>query len=140
MKHNDEVVRMESAQNVVGQQIKEFQGRAALVVGVVKNFNYHPLKEDIKNQAFITSRDKGYNHFYIRIAAGNPSSSLAAIQKTWSDIIPGIPMKYSFLDEDISNAIALAEPQVEQYCGMGRWNFYFSCLPRAAGIGFTCSC
>ena len=47
--------------------------------------------------------DKGYIHFYVRIAAGKPKAALAAMQKAWKRVAPGIPMKYSFLDEDISN-------------------------------------
>src|SRR6185437_6063166 len=39
-------------QNAIGQQIKGFQGRTAVVAGVVKNFYYRPLSEGVKNQVF----------------------------------------------------------------------------------------
>ena len=29
--------------------------------------------------------------------------AIAAMQKKWNNLLPGIPMKYSFLDEDINN-------------------------------------
>jgi putative ABC transport system permease protein len=92
-----------NSQNVVGQQIKNFQGRTAVITGVVKNFNFRPLGEGIKNQAFITSADKGYNNFYVRIHAGNPSQAIAAMQQAWNNAVPGTPLKYSFVDEDVSN-------------------------------------
>ena len=90
-------------QNAVGQGIKNFQGQTAHVIGVVKNFNYRPLSEGVKNQVFETSADKGYPHFYIRINAGNPSPAITVMQKAWSSAMPGVPMKYSFLDEDVNN-------------------------------------
>ena len=90
-------------QNVVGQEIKHFQGQAAHIIGVVKNFNYRPLSEGVKNQVFETTADKGYTHFYVRINAGNPAPALAVIQKAWNSLTPGVPMKYSFLDEDVNN-------------------------------------
>ena len=90
-------------QNAVGQRIKKFQGRTALVAGVVRDFNYRPLRDKIKNQAFETSEDKGYNHIYVRISAGNPAPAIADIQRAWKSAAPGVPIKYSFLDQDIDN-------------------------------------
>ena len=92
-----------SAQNAVGQLIKNFQGANALVIGVVKNFHFRPIGEKIGNQIFLTNADKGHTHFYIRIQAGNPTKSLAIIQKAWAEASPGVPLKYTFLDESISH-------------------------------------
>ncbi|HEY1870946.1 MAG TPA: FtsX-like permease family protein [Chitinophagaceae bacterium] len=61
------------------------------------------MSEEIKNQVFVTSKDKGYVNFYIRIKAGNQLRAIADMQKQWNNLLPGIPMKYSFLDEDINN-------------------------------------
>ena len=90
-------------QNAIGKEIKNFQGRTAIVSGVVRNFNYRPLSEEVKNQVFETTTDKGYIHFYVRINPGNPKRALAIMQKAWNTAAPGIPMNYSFLDDDISN-------------------------------------
>lgn len=92
-----------TAQNAVGQEIKHFQGATAHVIGVVQNFYYRPLSEGIKNQLFETTADKGYIHFYIRINAGNPAAALSVIKKAWDNAAPSIPMRYSFLDEDVNN-------------------------------------
>lgn len=89
-------------ENAVGQRIRPFQG-VGLVVGVVKNFNFRPLGEPVRNQVFTTSKDKGFVNFYVCINAGNPAPVLAVIQRAWNKVMPGIPMKYSFLDEDVNN-------------------------------------
>jgi len=91
-----------TTENAIGKTIKNFQGRNALVTGVVKNFNYEPLNKEIKNQIFITSKDKGYANFYMRIKAGNQLRTIADMQKQWNHLLPGVPMKFSFLDEDIN--------------------------------------
>jgi putative ABC transport system permease protein len=49
------------------------------------------------------SQNRGYSHIYLRISAGNPAPALADIQKAWHSSAPGVPMKYSFLDEDVNN-------------------------------------
>ncbi|HMG66679.1 MAG TPA: FtsX-like permease family protein, partial [Chitinophagaceae bacterium] len=116
-----------TAQNVVGQQIKNFQGQTTVITGVVKNFNYRPLSEAVKNQAFETNKDNGYSHFYIRISAGNPAPALAVIQKAWNSAIPGIPLKYSFLDEDVNS----------YYQGEQKWS---SIVGWAGGLSIFLAC
>jgi len=87
----------------IGKEIENFQGGTVIVTGVVGDFNYRPLSEKIKNQVFETSLDKGYKYFYVRVSPGNPKKVLAALQKVWSSVVPGVPMKYSFLDDDVNN-------------------------------------
>jgi putative ABC transport system permease protein len=89
-------------QSVIGQEI-DFQFKKARVIGVVRNFNYRPLGEVVKNQAFITSKDKGYSQIYVRIQSGNPKAAMDVIQKAWNTVSPNIPLQYSFLDEDLNN-------------------------------------
>jgi putative ABC transport system permease protein len=88
--------------NAVGQVINRFQGKNAHVIGVVKNFNFRPMGEKIGNQLFMTSADKGYPHFYVRVKATDMHRTLTIIQNAWANAIPGIPIKYTFLDENIS--------------------------------------
>jgi len=114
-------------QNAVGQEIKKFQGTTAHVIGVVKNFNYRPLSEGVTNQLFETTADKGYIHFYVRIKAGDPAPALAVMQKAWNSVMPGVPMKYSFLDEDVNN----------YYNSEQRWS---SIVGWAGGISIFLAC
>lgn len=88
--------------NAIGKRIVPFQGNIGVVTGVVKNFNYRPLGESVRNQAFITYADKGYVNFYVRLRPGNPSRALAGIERVWHALAPDVPLKYSFLDEDIN--------------------------------------
>ena len=92
-----------TAQNAVGQKIKNFRGAPANVIAVVQNFSYRPLSEGITNQLFETTADKGYTHFYVRINRGNASTALSVIKKAWDVAAPGVPMRYSFVDGDINN-------------------------------------
>ena len=117
-----------TAQNAVGQQIKNFQGNTAIVTGVVKNFNFRPLGEKVVNQAFETSTDKGYIHFYVRVHAGNPSQALGIIQKAWNNAAPGVPMKYSFLDEDVNNCYQAEQKWSSMVGWAGGISIFLACL------------
>jgi len=117
-----------NTQNAIGQQIKNFQGRTAIITGVVKNFSYRPLSEGIKNQAFETSTDKGYQYFYVRFHSGNPSQAIAAMQRAWSNATPGTPLKYSFVSEDV-NAYYLSEQRWSSIVGWaGGISIFLACL------------
>ena len=88
--------------NAVGKTFRPFQGGTAIVSGVVGNFNYRPLGEAVRTQLFITSTDNGFVNFYVRIRPGEPSKAISAIGSTWKALAPGVPLKYSFLDEDVN--------------------------------------
>ncbi len=117
-----------NAQNAVGKQIKGFQGSTALVVGVVKNFNYRPLGEGVKNQAFLTNKDKGFNNFYIRIAKGSTPSAIASIQKAWNSSVSGIQLKYSFLDEDVNDFYKTEQRWSSIIAWAGGISIFLACL------------
>jgi putative ABC transport system permease protein len=115
-------------QNAIGKEIQNFQGGTVIVAGVVRNFNYRPLSEKIKNQVFETSLDKGYKYFYVRISPGNPRTALAALQKVWGSVAPGIPMKYSFLDEDVNNYYRSEQTWSRIVAWAGGISIFLACL------------
>jgi len=90
--------------NAVGQQLKGYmETKTPVVIGVVKDFNYRPLKEKVMPQMFHQFGDYAPYKFLVRIKPGNPSPSLSAMNKTWSSIVADLPFKYNFLDENLDN-------------------------------------
>jgi len=91
-------------ENAVGQQIRGYmETKTPIVIGVVKNFNYRPFKEEVKPQMFHQFADYAPYKFFVRIKPGNPAPALAAMQKAWKGVVADLPFKYSFLDESLDN-------------------------------------
>jgi len=91
-------------ENAVGQQIKGYmETKTPVVIGVVKNFNYRPFKEEVKPQMFHQFADYAPYKFFVRVKAGNPAPALAAMQKAWKTVVADLPFKYNFLDESLDN-------------------------------------
>ena len=91
-------------ENAVGQQIKGYsETKTPVVIGVVKDFNYRPLREKVLPQMFHQYADYSPYKFFVRIKPGNPAPALAAMQKAWTSVVPDLPFKYSFLDESLDN-------------------------------------
>ena len=114
--------------NAIGQQIKGYsETKTPVVIGVVKDFNFRPLSEKIEPQMFHQFSDYAPYHFFVRIKPGNPSQSIAAIQKAWKQFVPDYPLKYSFVDESLNNF----------YKSEQRWS---SIIGWAGGISIFLAC
>ena len=75
------------------------------VVGVVKDFNYQSLHEDISPHVFLRKPEWwGWGGYLsIRLTSDNIKSTVKNIENTWKDFAPTDPMQYFFLDEDFEN-------------------------------------
>ncbi len=91
--------------NAIGQELKGFyeatDHKNPVVIGVVKNFNFRPLSEKVGPQMFHQFTDYGPYKFFVRIAPGNPTIPLKAMNKAWTDVVEDIPLRYDFLDESV---------------------------------------
>lgn len=90
--------------NVIGEQIKGYTNtKTPVVIGVVRNFNFKPLTEKIQPQLFHQFAGHRPQKFFVRVKPGDPSPVIKAMQKAWNGIVPDVPFKYSFLDDDLDN-------------------------------------
>ncbi len=121
-------------QNAIGQRLTGYHDelipndKTPIVIGVVKDFNFLSLKEKIQPQMFHQFADYSPQKFFVRLKAGNPAPAIAAIQKTWSSLVPQLPFKYSFLDEDLSKFYA-DEQKINSVVGIaGGISIFLACL------------
>lgn len=91
-----------SINNAIGQVLKGYGGKnAPVVIGVVKDFNFLSLSQQVPPQMFHQFAGYEPNHFFVRIKPGDPSKALEDIMAAWKEIAPDYPIKYSFLDDDL---------------------------------------
>ncbi len=69
------------------------------IIGVVKDFNIRPLKEEIAPLVLKIYRPY-YRHLYVRYRSGDPSSLIAYLEEMQAKLFPGLPFQYSFLEEE----------------------------------------
>ncbi len=73
--------------------------RKGQIIGVVKDFNIRPLSEEIGPLVLRIYRPF-YRNLYIRYNAENPSELLLSLREIQAQLYPGLPFKYSFLDQE----------------------------------------
>ncbi|TAE49499.1 MAG: FtsX-like permease family protein [Bacteroidetes bacterium] len=69
------------------------------VVGVVKDYHFASLEEEIKPQLFIFDPKYPYGELAIKIKPEKSSETLAFIEKTYTSMFPFTPYEYQFKDE-----------------------------------------
>ncbi|MEO6328453.1 MAG: ABC transporter permease [Ginsengibacter sp.] len=90
--------------NAVGKKIQfdigNFKG-AMQIVGVVKNFNFESLHNQIQPHGFTTTMfSNRYGYFIASLNTNNYAAVLKKIERTWAKLNPAVPFEYSFLDQD----------------------------------------
>jgi putative ABC transport system permease protein len=90
--------------NAVGKKIQfDFQEYhlALQIVGVVKNFNFESLHNEIKPCGFTTGLFANkYGYVIASLQSKDYARLVADIEKIWTKLNPSIPFVYSFLDQD----------------------------------------
>jgi putative ABC transport system permease protein len=76
------------------------------VVGVVKDFHFQDLHVPIAPYGFFLNNQPFYSYLVVHAKAGNVSTLLSSIGKTWRSLNANEPFEYSFLDEDFQKNYA----------------------------------
>jgi putative ABC transport system permease protein len=93
--------------NPIGRKITkltDFNTKATrdyTVVGVVKNFNFESLRQNIGALCMQIGNDAGNISF--RIKTSDMARTIANIRSTWKNMAPNEPFTYSFLNEEFDS-------------------------------------
>jgi putative ABC transport system permease protein len=84
------------------------RNRKLTVIGVVKDFHYRPLNEEIGPQLFSSEPEGNASEFYIKIDPSNSTQTLHYIEATFKGLAPFYPFTYYFKEESNLNAYKTA--------------------------------
>jgi len=95
--------------------------RVLRVIGVVKNFNFSSLRENIQPLVFVNSLDEDANLMAIRVTTDNWPALLSQLKARWASLVPNRSFEFSFMDSDF-DGLYRAEQR------MGQLSILFSTL------------
>lgn len=72
-----------------------------VVIGVVKDFNFRSLHEEVAPALLFMNPDWSINEMLVRIAPANVAQTLALVEKNWKEVAPNRPFEFSFLDDEV---------------------------------------
>jgi putative ABC transport system permease protein len=97
---NQETAKLIGTPSAVGTPFSMF-GRTGSVIGVVKNFNFQPLRQEIQPLVFLLAPNPHWlGNIVVRVRPGSTAASVAAVKSAWTEILPDYPFEYRFVDEE----------------------------------------
>ena len=93
---NETLVREFGWQNPIGERL----GGAA-VVGVVRDYHFQPLHREIAPMALFVNSGRPVRYLLVRLDSRDLAATIEALADTWRQAAPGLPFRFSFLDEEI---------------------------------------
>ncbi len=103
-------------------------GLGSKVIGVVKDYHFLSLEENIEPMFLTMDEFFGYHtKILVRVEAGNVPASLDKVHRMWKELFPDKPFNYTFLDQDVA----------KQYESYERW---MSITGLATGFAILISC
>ncbi|MBA4852996.1 ABC transporter permease [Emticicia sp. BO119] len=98
---NETFVKQAGWKNPIGEEVNFFYNNEKYkVIGVVKDYNYAPLNEEIGPQLFSMKPGNNFGNLLIKIKPRTETASLAYIEKTFKKMFPIHPYMFRFLEEE----------------------------------------
>jgi putative ABC transport system permease protein len=118
---NETAVKTLDIKDPVGKKISQVQRRREgnitvtyTITGVVKDFNFQSLRDEITPLAIFSNEGfgQGTGLVYARVKAGELQNAISKAEQKWKEMSHGQPFKYQFLDESLQ-----ANYEAEQRAG-----------------------
>ena len=126
---NEAAVKMlgySSPEQAVGRRFKQW-GREGMIIGVMKDFHYKSLQQEIKPLSMRIEPD-GCNLVTIKVSTTHLPATLTAIEGKWKALIPARPFSYFFLDEYFDEQYRSEERFGRLFLNFAILAIFISCL------------
>ena len=105
---NEALVKAFDIQDPLGKQIPyveehEIEG---LIIGVVSDYNYQALFQEVSPAMLTIEQIWPFDRIFVKLGA-NTQAGLMELRNAWTEVMPGVPFSYEFLDEEMASVYAL---------------------------------
>ena len=96
---NSKMVQELGLTDPIGKKLDN-NGQAFTIIGVVDDFHFKSLKEDISSLSLVIGKDNGA--VSVKLNKGNINQALASITGVWNKNVPNQAINYNFLDQEFT--------------------------------------
>jgi putative ABC transport system permease protein len=96
------------------------------IVGIVKDFNFSSLREEVAPLALFLREQNGSISF--RINTTNISGLIAQVENKWKTMASGQPFSYSFMDDDFNNIYKSEQQTGKIFISFAALAIFIACL------------
>ncbi|MEX6686417.1 ABC transporter permease [Danxiaibacter flavus] len=113
-------------QDAIGKQIN-VAGKLSPIVGVVKDFHMHSLKDPIDPVVMMSAKGS-FGVANVRIKPGKTKQVLAGMEATWNKVFPDYVFEYDFIDQSIADYYKQEKQLSQLYKIFSGIAIFISCL------------
>lgn len=96
---NEAALKRVGYKNPIGQPLT-FWGKKGTIIGIVKDFHFTSLHEQIKPLVIRLDEKNIYGNILVRTQAGKTKQALASLETLCKDLNPNFPFNYNFADDE----------------------------------------
>ncbi|MCI0692138.1 ABC transporter permease [candidate division KSB1 bacterium] len=131
----------ESAEAAIGQAFVWLghgpdNPKRGTVVGVVKDFHFRPLYEEIAPAVFHLMPDRMY-FIIVRVRPNSMKEALAVLKEKWQAFDPGHPLEFSFMDEKVEAQYGAETRLLKVFSIFSVFAIFISCLGLFGLVSFA---
>lgn len=112
-------------ESAIGQPVSLYE-LSGVIVGVIKDFNFKPLRDEIEPIVLRPNRWGGT--VVVKAAAGKTDETIAAMETAWKNMQTPYPFTYGFIDQDLENLYNNEKQVGTMFTGFAALAILISCL------------
>ncbi|HEY9259742.1 ABC transporter permease [Chitinophaga sp.] len=97
---NESFVKKAGWKEPIGQQVIMNGAEKYRVIGVVKDYHFQSLSQEIGPELFSMKGPDGFGMAYIKIAVNSETASLLKIERVFKKLFPLVPYSFEFKDQE----------------------------------------
>jgi putative ABC transport system permease protein len=126
---NETFVRNAGWKNPIGKTLDFFwENKKMTVIGVVRDFHFRPLNEQISPELFALGQLSGFVQFNIRVSPVNIPQTLAYIETTFKKLAPYYPFNYTFRKDENLRAYDAQQKWKQIVAFAAGFTIFISCI------------
>jgi len=126
---NETFVHNAGWKNPIGKTLDFFwENKKMTVIGVVRDFHFRPLNEQIGSELFAIEHASDFLQFNIRVSPVNTPRTLAYIETTFKKLAPYFPYSYTFRKDANLHAYDAAQKWKQIMAFAAAFTIFISCI------------
>ena len=104
-----------------------YGGNKGKLIGVVKDFHFESLHEEIPPMIFFISK-ANYNNISVKISGNNVQEGIEHLQKAWKEFLPIRPFDYQFISDRYQKLYEAEQKQGQLFTVFSGLAIFIACL------------
>ena len=98
---NEQMAKQLGGKNVLGEFLPVSEHEPPMqVIGIIKDYNYQSLKENIEPISLVLAADKPVEYIFVRVKSANLVQSFEQVKIAWKSLYPNADFMGSWLSEN----------------------------------------